>query len=196
MNGNELYTLACWIAGDFSNREQAFADPKTYAHIRVFFRPLPFEFFSGVGFYSEQTYDHDLWTPYRQGVHRFVDRNDCIYIENYALQDSIVFAGAGRDRNILTTIGRDVIARRYHCSMVFKRDGNKFHGSVEPGKQCFIERNGHKTYLASDVELTENTLETWDRGMDPETDAQVWGSAAGPLFFEKTTSFADEVPSF
>ena len=69
-----MLTLAYWIAGEFSNQKQAFADSKNYAHIRVFFRPLPIDFFCCIGFYSEQVYNHDLWTPYRQGVHRFVQQ--------------------------------------------------------------------------------------------------------------------------
>ena len=96
--------LANWLAGEFSNQKQAFADSKSFAHIRVFFRPLPWDFFSDIGFYSEQVYNHDLWTPYRQGVHRFVEQDNKVYVENYGLDDSIVYAGAGRDKNILNTI--------------------------------------------------------------------------------------------
>ena len=40
---NDLLTLAHWMAGDFSNYQQASTSPKDYAHIHVFFRPLPFE---------------------------------------------------------------------------------------------------------------------------------------------------------
>ncbi|RMG10575.1 MAG: chorismate-binding protein, partial [Cyanobacteria bacterium J055] len=91
---DDLVTLARWMAGDFSNAKQAFDNPKQYAHIHVFFRPLPFEFFSAIGFYSEQVYDYDLWLPYRQGVHRLIDLGDRIYIENYSLKNSLLYAGA------------------------------------------------------------------------------------------------------
>jgi CpeT protein len=189
-----LRDLACLMAGDFSNEKQALADSKTYAHIRIFFRPLPYEFFSGIGFYSEQSYDYDLWSPYRQGVHRLVDRGDEIYIENYSLKDAYLYAGAGHNRDILLTIKSSCIERRYHCSMIFKRDRNLFRGSVEPGNKCIINRNGIETYLVSDVELTETTWIGWDRGMDLNTHQQIWGSAAGPLKFEKRASFAEELP--
>ena len=96
-----------------------------------FFARLPWDFFSGIGFYSEQVYNHDLWTPYRQGVHRFVEQQNQIYVENYGLTDSIVYAGAGRDQNILSTITPDVIERRYNCSMVFQRQEETFYGKVE-----------------------------------------------------------------
>ena len=189
-----LWELATLMAGDFCNRSQASADPKNYAHIRIFFRPLPWDFFSGIGFYSEQLYDYDLWSPYRQGVHRLIDRGNDVYIENYSLQDAYLYAGSGHNRDILLTITPDKIDRRYGCSMVFHKEGTIFRGSVEPGNNCHIERQGIQTYLVSDVELTETTWISWDRGLDLNTHQQVWGSAAGALKFTKKESFAAELP--
>ncbi|MGL5083971.1 MAG: chromophore lyase CpcT/CpeT [Microcoleaceae cyanobacterium] len=187
-----ILTLAQWIAGDFSNQEQAVANPKDYAHIRVFFRPLSFDFFSGIGFYSEQVYDYDIWSPYRQGIHRFVAQENQVYIENYSLKDGFLYAGAGHEPEILKTIRPDSIQRRYNCSMIFKREGNLLLGGVE-GEHCLIERDGQQTYLISTVELTETTFISWDRGFDLNTHEQVWGSAQGPLKFKKRQSFAHEL---
>lgn len=189
-----LYELASLMAGDFSNRQQSDADPKNYAHIRIFFRPLPWEFFSGVGFYSEQVYDYDLWSPYRQGIHRLVDLGDRIYIENYRLKEAENYAGSGHNRDILLTIPHDSIERRHNCSMVFHKEGELFRGSVEPGNKCLIHRKGVDTYLVSEVELTQTTWISWDRGMDLNSHQQIWGSAKGPLKFAKKESFAAELP--
>ena len=194
VKANDLITLAQWMAGDFSNYKQSFDNPQQFAHIHIFFRPLPFEFFNAIGFYSEQVYDYDLWSPYRQGVHRLVDRGDQIYIENYSLNDPMLYAGAARELSILRTITPDCIERRYHCSMIFQREGEMFRGGVEPGNKCLIERNGCLTYLISDVEVTETTWDSLDRGMDMENHHQVWGSTFGPLRFEKRESFANELP--
>ncbi|MDJ0531777.1 MAG: chromophore lyase CpcT/CpeT [Xenococcaceae cyanobacterium MO_207.B15] len=192
--GSLLIDLALVMAGDFSNQKQSLADSRNYAHIHIFFRPLPWEFFSAIGFYSEQVYDYDLWTPYRQGVHRLIDRGNDIYIENYSLKDAMLYAGSGHNRDILKTITPECIKRRYNCSMVFKREGEIFRGSVEPGNQCLITKQGIETYLVSDVEITQTTWVSWDRGINPATGEQVWGSAKGPLKFEKKTSFASELP--
>jgi CpeT protein len=185
--------LAQWMAGDFSNHKQAAAEPQHYAHIRIFFRPLPFEFFNAIGFYSEQVYDYDLWSPYRQGVHKLVDRGADTYIENYSLKDAILYAGAAREPEILKTITHDCLERRCNCSMIFQRDGEIFRGQVEPGNQCLIERNGAQTYLISDVEIGENTWVSLDKGMDINTHEKLWGSAFGMLRFEKVANFADEI---
>ena len=191
---NDLITLAQWMAGDFSNYKQSFEKPQQFAHIHIFFRPLPWEFFNAIGFYSEQVYDHDLWTPYRQGVHKLIDQGEQIYIENYSLNDPVQYAGAARELSILKTIKPDCIQRRYNCSMVFKREGEMFRGSVEPGNQCLIEKKGCSTYLISDVEITETTWSSLDRGMDANTHQQIWGSDFGSLWFEKRQSFAGELP--
>jgi CpeT protein len=153
----------------------------------------PLIFFSGIGFYSEQVYDYDLWSPYRQGVHRVVEQQDQVYIENYSLKDSILYAGAGRERQILESITPDCIERRYHCSMIFKREGDLFRGEVE-GQNCLIEKLGHQTYLVSQVELTAETFSSLDRGLDINTHEQIWGTRTGHLKFEKCQSYAHEVP--
>ncbi|MGB7429262.1 MAG: chromophore lyase CpcT/CpeT [Microcoleaceae cyanobacterium] len=188
-----MLTLSHWLAGEFSNQKQAIKNPKEYPHIRVFFRPLPFDFFSGIGFYSEQVYDYDLWSPYRQGIHRVIEQQNQVYIENYSLKDSILYAGAGREREILNTITPGCIERRYHCSMVFKPEGDLFRGGVE-GQNCMIEKLGHQTYLVSQVELTQTTFSSLDKGLDINTHEQIWGTRTGPLKFEKCHSYAHEVP--
>jgi CpeT protein len=185
--------LAQWMAGEFSNQQQSTEEPQHYAHIRIFFRPLPFEFFNAIGFYSEQVYDYDLWSPYRQGVHRLVERAADSYIENYSLKDQMLYAGAAREPEILKTITTDCLERRCNCSMIFQREGGLFRGQVEPGNKCLIERNGAMTYLISDVEITETTWVSLDQGMDIQTHQKIWGSAYGMLKFEKVTSFADEI---
>jgi CpeT protein len=189
---NNLITLAQWMAGDFSNGQQSIDNPQLFAHIHVFFRPLPFSFFNAIGFYSEQVYDYDLWSPYRQGIHRVVDRGEDIYIENYGLQDSIRYAGAGRELSILNTITTDAIERRHNCSMVFKRQDDTFYGNVE-GTECLIDRQGCSTYLVSEVEVTATTFLSLDRGMDLTTHAQMWGSTNGPLKFAKIQDFSSEI---
>ncbi|HIK38589.1 MAG: chromophore lyase CpcT/CpeT [Geminocystis sp.] len=190
----ELLAAFCrCLAGQFSNKKQAFTNPQLFAHIHVFFRPLPWDFFGGIGFYSEQVYDYDMWKPYRQGVHRLIPGDDYVYVENYALKNPIWYAGSGHNRSILETITPDVIERRYNCSMIFKRENGKFVGQVE-GNKCIIKKGDYLTYLVSDVELTETTFVSWDRGLDVNTHQQKWGSEYGALHFEKITDFSSEIP--
>lgn len=225
----EAWQLAQWMAGEFSNRRQSDLDPATFAHIRIFFRPLPWTFFNGIGFYSEQAYDYDLWSPYRQGAHRCLVQDDgSIYIENYGFKDPMLVAGASREDSILAAIAHDQLVPRPCCAMVFRAaleqpafsqlpapaanlpgaddlpgaerpsagpvGPRRYIGQVEPGNGCIIPRDGHQTYLVSEVDLTETTWVSRDRGFDTTTQKQIWGSAAGPLRFDKVRSFASELP--
>jgi hypothetical protein len=73
--------------------------------------------------------------------------------------------------------------------------GNGFKGTVEPGKQCMVDRNGQRTYLDNEFEVLDQgaTLMSLDRGRDLETDERIWGSIAGPFHFSRTQSFASEI---
>jgi CpeT protein len=191
-HNGDLITLAQWMAGEFTNARQAAENPQSFAHIHIFFRPLPMAFFDGVGFYSEQVYDYDLWAPYRQGVHRLVSQGDSIYIENYALIDPVLYAGAARELSILKTITPNCITRRWNCSMVFKRQGDRFFGQVE-GDQCLIPKDGHSTFLVSEVVLADNSWDSLDQGFDVTSRERIWGSAHGVLKFEKLHDFSSEI---
>lgn len=65
---------------------------------------------------------------------------------------------------------------------------------MEPGNKCLIEKNNILSYLVSDVEITETTWNSLDRGLDVNTHQQIWGSTLGFLRFEKRENFAPEVP--
>jgi CpeT protein len=192
---SDLVSLLQCMAGNFSNRQQAIDQPQNFAHIHIFWRPLPWAFFGGMGMYSEQVYDYDLWSPYRQGVHHFIDRGDHIFVENFSLKTPMWFAGAGRDLNILNTITQAALEPRCGCGMVFRRAGAKFVGEVEPGKQCLIPKQGKLSYLVSEVEITPTTWVSRDRGFDPDTDEYLWGSEHGQFLFEKIQDFGGEVPT-
>ncbi len=48
-----------------------------------------------------------------------------------------------------------------------------------------IPRDGQLTYLVSEVEVTQESWISRDRGYHPNTNKQIWGSEHGQLVFEK-----------
>lgn len=192
-HSNDIATLARWMAADFSNQEQAFENPPFYAHIRVCMRPLPLEFLSGVSLFVEQAYDYALNDPYRVRVLKLVDLGDRIEIENYTLKSETEFYGASRDLKRLENLKIDNLDKLPGCNMIVEWTGNSFKGKVEPGKGCLVVRKGRSTYLDSEFEIDEQKFISLDRGRDPETDEHIWGSIAGPFYFVRWASFADEV---
>lgn len=134
-----------------------------------------------------------LNNPYRVRVLKLVDRNSHIGIENYTVKEEQKFYGASRDLNRLHTLKAENLEKLPGCDMIVEWTGSSFKGKVEPGKGCIVVRKGKTTYLDSEFEIDDEKFISLDRGRDPETDEHIWGSVAGPFYFVRWASFADEV---
>lgn len=80
------------------------------------------------------------------------------------------------------------------CSYVVREQGQGFVGEVEPGCGCLVHRKGATAYLVSSFELDERGMRTIDRGHDPESHEQLWGSQAGPFEFRRTADYSGDIP--
>ena len=192
-HSTDINTLVRWMAADFSNQEQAFENPPFFAHIRVCMRPLPWSLLSGTSLFLEQAYDFMLNTPYRLRVFKLSVVDNRIELENYTVKDQEKFYGASRNLERLQQLKADQLEKLSGCDMIVEWTGNSFNGYIKPGKACIVVRKGKETYLDNSFEIDEKKLISYDRGLDPQTDEQVWGSVAGPFHFTRWTSFADEV---
>ena len=192
-HSQDITTLARWMASDFSNQEQAYANPPFFAHIRVCMRPLTSDFLGGTSLFLEQAYDFMLNQPYRLRVIKLSIVGDRIELENYKVKEQEKFYGASRNPELLSTLTPELVEKMSGCDMNVTWTGNSFQGQIKPGKACIVERKGKITYLDNSFVITDNKLTSYDRGRDPETDELVWGSIAGPFEFHPTQSFADEV---
>ncbi|WP_124975757.1 chromophore lyase CpcT/CpeT [Aphanothece sacrum] len=193
-HATDLTTLVRWMSADFSNQEQAFANPPFYAHIRVCMRPLPISIFPEFSLFLEQAYDYMLNRPYRLRVLKFKIVDEQIELENYKLkEEQEAFFGASRDIERLKQLTPDHLEKMPGCDMIVSWTGKSFKGIVKPGKNCIVVRNGKETYLDNSFEIDEHQLISFDRGLDRETDELVWGSIAGPFHFVRWANFANEV---
>ncbi len=194
-HSTDIKTLVSWMAAEFSNQEQAYENPPFFAHIRVCMRPLPIAFFGVPGLYLEQAYDFAQDQPYRIRVLKFIERDGKIEIPHYRLKNDDAMRGAARNLNKLATLMLDDLDLMCGCGMEVTWTENGFKGMVEPGKQCFVDRNGQRTYLDNEFELLDQgaTLMSLDRGRDLQTNERIWGSIAGPFHFKRTQSFASEI---
>lgn len=192
-HSTDIWTLARWMAGDFSNQAQAFENPPFFAHIRVCMRPLPKDFTPGTSLFLEQAYDMALDQPYRLRVLEFLPDDDRILLKNYSLQDEQRFYGAARDRDLLQTVQPKDLIEMPGCHMWVEWLGKSFKGRIQPGKGCKVNWRGQDTYLDNEFEIDAEQLWSLDRGKDPVTDERVWGSIAGAFHFQRRESFAHEV---
>lgn len=192
-HSQDVTTLARWMASDFSNQAQAYANPPFFAHIRVCMRPLPQDFMDGTSLFLEQAYDFALDQPYRLRVIKLSIIDGRIELENYKVKEQEQFYGASRNLDLLQTLTSDLIEKMSGCDMDVIWTGSSFQGKIKPGKACIVERKGKVTYLDNSFEIDANQLISYDRGRDPETDELIWGSIAGPFEFSPLASFAEEV---
>ena len=190
---SSLFRLVRMLCAGFSNQTQAFENPPLYAHILVRFRPLP-QLQPG-SLLLEQSYAINPAAPYRIRVLR-PERNadGGLIIHNQALQAEQRFWGASDDAGKRQAISAADLRLLEGCTYVVREEGDGFRGEVEPGCRCLVERKGATAYLVSSFELDPAGMRTIDRGHDPQTHAQLWGSLAGPFEFQRTDDFSQEIP--
>ena len=78
---SSLFLFANTLTKKYSNYEQAQENPKDFAHINIYFRPIDWSILNGPWFYSEQSYDYAPWSPYRQGLHKLSTFGDIYVME-------------------------------------------------------------------------------------------------------------------
>ncbi|MFN9733186.1 MAG: chromophore lyase CpcT/CpeT, partial [Microcystis sp.] len=125
-HSTDIKTLARWMAADFSNQEQAFANPPFFAHIRVCMRPLPDELLKGTSLFLEQAYDFMLNTPYRLRVFKLSVVDDHIELENFKVKEEANFFGASREPQRLKNLTLDLLELMPGCDMNVTWTGNSF----------------------------------------------------------------------
>jgi hypothetical protein len=180
------------LSAGFSNQHQAFENPPLYAHILVKFRPLP-QLPPG-SLLLEQSYAINPAAPYRIRVLRAEQQGESLIIHNQALHQDERFWGAVDDEHKRGLISQDDLRPLEGCAYVVRETADGFVGEVEPGCRCLVERKGAVSYLVSSFELTARGMRTIDRGHDPATHEQLWGSLAGPFEFERTHDYSQELP--
>ena len=188
-----LARLLRQLSAGFSNQHQAFENPPLYAHILVKFRPLP-QLEPG-SLLLEQSYAINPAAPYRIRVLHVEQRPDALIIHNQALHEEQRFWGAVDDADKRAAITAADLRPLDGCAYVVQETADGFSGEVEPGCRCLVERKGATSYLVSSFELTGRGMRTIDRGHDPATHEQLWGSLAGPFEFERTEDYSHELPA-
>ncbi|MFM7087871.1 MAG: chromophore lyase CpcT/CpeT [Cyanobium sp.] len=190
---SSLSRLVQMLCAGFSNQAQAFENPPLYAHILVRFRPLP-QLAPG-SLLLEQSYAINPAAPYRIRVLRPERHSDgSLRILNQALHDDQRFWGSIDDASKREAIQPDDVRLLEGCTYVVQEQGDGFRGEVEPGCRCLVERKGATAYLVSSFELDPRGMRTIDRGHDPSTHEQLWGSLAGPFEFERTHDYSGDIP--
>jgi len=149
-----------YFEGYFDNQRQAFYMPREFALIEVNHRKV-----SANKFRVTQKYVMDP-EPYRQAI----------------IQVTV------KDGNIILKSYRDTEEQPYlegcDVSFTYDKEKDEFHGQ-NICNECFVEKNGKNTYLATEAFLGNNYYNVIDKGIDIDTNEQVWGSYHGLFQFDR-----------
>ncbi len=178
----DLELLKSWMTGSFSSEEQAINDTNFYNIYLQMVEIWP-EREDGIWMYVEQAASWSLDKPYRQRIYRLtVEENETFQSEVYTFPNPEKFIGAWKNKEIFSAMTLDSIELKDGCSIILKKDDDKFIGSTN-SKNCPSDLRG-ASYATSEVVIDKNSLTSWDRGFD-ENDEQVWGAVTGPYIFNK-----------
>jgi CpeT/CpcT family (DUF1001) len=124
--------------------------------------------------YQEQALSLELNSPYRQRFLQIAPSADNLRVESIAYKPTHPEAWIGLcdrpevDRVVpLPELGETV------CSLILQKEGDGYWGTT-PEEGCAANYRG-AVRITNQVQLTQDTMETWDRGFDAQGQ-QVWGA--------------------
>lgn len=193
-----LVTLARYMAGEFDNREQAIGDPAWYVHLRFWQRPVPLFSEDSLTLFAEQANVLNLDQPYRQRLIRLMQTNDVeapLQAQYYAFKDPIAAKGAGLKPEFLQAITLEQIEFLPGCLLEVTQqpDAESISAHPVPGYQCFFSYQGKQSQVQLGFAARSNTFESYDKGIDIETQTATWGAIMGPYRYTKRRDFAAEL---
>lgn len=150
-----------YFEGYFDNQKQAFYMPREFALIEVNHRKI-----SAGKFTVSQKYVIDEY-PYRESIIEVTEEDQKIILRSYKKE--------GKSHIYLN--GCDV-------EFVYNGEKNEFYGRNNCN-ECFVEKDGRKSYLMTEAILGNNYYHVIDRGLSPETNEQLWGSFYGMFQFDR-----------
>lgn len=193
-----LVTLARYMAGEFDNREQAIADPAWYVHLRFWQRPVPLFCEDSLTLFAEQANVINPDQPYRQRIIRLMQTNNVeapLQAQYYAFKNPTAATGAGLKPEFLKALTLDHLEYLPGCLLKVTQQPER--GSIVanpmPGSQCFFSYQGGKSQVQLGFTARSNTFESYDKGIDIETQKATWGAVMGPYRYTKRRDFAAEL---
>jgi CpeT protein len=179
-----MQTLADYLSGEFDSSQQVSDDP-SYYEIQLITCAVDAPELGGRVLYVEQASMDTPTQPYRQRL--YVLHGDAeagtAGTTIFELADPLAAVGLCDDDEVASFDDADA-SEREGCGVELtwhEQDGTLEGGTL--GLACSSSLGG-ASYATSEILLTGDRIESWDRGFDA-VDAQVWGATAGPYVFDR-----------
>ena len=193
----QLKVLATYLAGEFDNQQQALEQPAWYVHLRLWIRAVPIFTQDSLTLFAEQANVIKLDQPYRPRILRLRQREE-IEVEFYMFEDITTARGAGQDQNLIQQITPEKITFLPNCTLKVATEqltNGKYCFKTTPvtNTPCSVTYQGTTFQVFLGFEATADELQTFDKGIDPETGKGTWGALMGAYRFTKRQDFSAEL---
>ena len=193
---SQLTALANYLAGEFSNQQQASEQPVWYVNLRLWIRPVPIFTDDSITLFAEQANILKLDLPYRPRILRLREREK-IEVEFYMFKDLATARGAGQNKDLIEQITPQTIEFLPNCTLKVdtQNNGGEYCFDTHPvtTEPCSVTYEGTTFQVFLGFKATANKLLTYDKGIDPKTGTGTWGALMGPYEFSKVRDFSGEL---
>lgn len=193
MTTEKLLTLASWMAGEFSNREQSLDQPIWFVNLIWWQRPIPFNVLGGVALFAEQANALQSDHPYRQRILQFMQTDGKIQIKYWGFKDSSAWSGAAKDSDRLNQITINDIEPLSGCLLDVVFANGRYKAEMPKDARCCFQYMGETRQVILGFEVTVDSFWSGDRGVDLETGIAIWGAIMDFYKFSKTQDFSQEI---
>ena len=176
--------LADYLSGEFDSSQQAGEDAQ-YFEIQLITCAVEAPELGERVLYVEQAAMDTPTQPYRQRLyvlHGDADSGTAGTVI-YELAAPGQAIGLCDDDEVASFEAADAVERPgCGVELDWSAEEEEFEGGTV-GQECLSDYGG-ASYATSEILLTGDRIESWDRGFDA-TDSQVWGATAGPYRFDR-----------
>lgn len=169
----QVREVASYLIGAMDTSARAASDRQA-ADVRITTCAVQVPQSDAIFLYQEQALSLKLDSPYRQRFLQIAPSADNLAVESITYKPDNPETWQGlcnkpqRERSVsLPQLGEPV------CRVILGRDGEGYWGTT-PEEGCAANYRG-AVRITNQVQLTRETMETWDRGFDAEG-TQVWGA--------------------
>ncbi|OKH29239.1 chromophore lyase CpcT/CpeT [Chroogloeocystis siderophila] len=188
---SQLKALAQYLTGEFTNQEQAIAEPAWYVHLRLWHQPVAVFTEDSYTLFAEQANIVKLDQPYRQRLIRLQQRPDdvALQVQYYMPKNPTTLRGAGANPDILKMLTPEDFELLPGCLLDvtvnrLERDYH-FKATLPSDRRCCFSYAGNTVQVSIGFEASPEEFLSYDKGIDSTTGKATWGAILGPYRFRK-----------
>ena len=177
----ELESLYALMQGSFNSKKQALQD-STYYNISLHMYPIWQD--RGHYLYVEQALNSIQNKPYRQRIYELKRVSEStISSAVYTLPNDSLYIGKYDTPEAFNKLTIDSLELREGCSVILQKISENVYKGSTGENTCTSSLRG-ASYATSEVSISSDKIESWDRGFD-EKGNHIWGAERGGYVFDK-----------